>query len=285
MAGLLSKSKELLRLIPDLQCHDCKCVPGPNENQKHRYSCMDASHILCEEHKTKCPCGSKVGTTPSPFIAKVLQDLPWMCENYKTGCQEIKMNVEDLEHHQRKCIYRKVFCPTIATIEKNCQSNKILFKDVIEHLETSHKGDCFDSGKKNGFKLQLDGYGLKTGIFWHPTKFTSTCGATFFTAATTVKDSVCLWVIFFGSSDEAENYSCSISKEIKIGKKFHEFNYIGTVHTIDEKADDIIASGSLLSIGINVAQRSLDEEEKLGFEITIRNLKEEAKDDDNESGI
>ena len=60
MAGLLSKNKELLRLIPDLQCHDCKSVPGPNENQKNRYSCFDASHILCEEHKAKCPCGSKV---------------------------------------------------------------------------------------------------------------------------------------------------------------------------------------------------------------------------------
>ena len=63
MAGCLSKSKELLRLIPDLQCHNCKSVPGPNENQKNRYSCLNAnaSHILCEEHKTKCPCGSKVG--------------------------------------------------------------------------------------------------------------------------------------------------------------------------------------------------------------------------------
>ena len=63
MAGCLSKSKELLRLIPDLQCHNCKSVPGPNENQKNRYSCLNenSSHILCEEHKNKCPCGSKVG--------------------------------------------------------------------------------------------------------------------------------------------------------------------------------------------------------------------------------
>ena len=66
MSGLHSKSKELLRLIPDLQCHDCKSVPGPNENQKNRYSCIDSSHILCEEHKTKCPCGSKVNNFLKP---------------------------------------------------------------------------------------------------------------------------------------------------------------------------------------------------------------------------
>ena len=68
MAGFLSKSKELLRLIPDLQCHDCKSVPGPNEKQKNRYSCMDASHILCEEHKVKCPCGSKVNKFIKPSM-------------------------------------------------------------------------------------------------------------------------------------------------------------------------------------------------------------------------
>ena len=127
--------------------------------------------------------------------------------------------------------------------------------------------------------------GLKNGSNWNPTKFTSTCGATFFAAAVTVKDSVCVWVIFMGSSDEAENYSSSISIENKIGKKFNKFNFTGSVHTIDEKADDIIASGSLLSIGIDTAQRSLNKDKELKFKITIRNLKEEAKDEDIESGI
>ena len=33
MAELLSKREELLQFIPDLQCHKCKNVPGPNGNQ------------------------------------------------------------------------------------------------------------------------------------------------------------------------------------------------------------------------------------------------------------
>ena len=127
--------------------------------------------------------------------------------------------------------------------------------------------------------------GLKNGSYWMPTKLTSTCGAVFFTGAQCSKDSICLWVTLMGSSDEAENYSSSISIENKIGKKFNKFNFTGSVHTLDEKADDIIASGSLLSIGINTAKRSLNEKKQLIFEITIRSLKEEAKDDDNESGI
>ena len=67
-----------------------------------------------------------------------------------------------------------------------------------------------------------------------------------------------------------------------IGEKFI---FSGPVDTLDQGGDEIIASESLLTIGINAAKRSLNEEKQLNFEITIRNLKEEAKDDDNESGI
>ena len=109
MAVFLSKCEELLKLIPELQCHKCKNVPGPNLKlkQKNCYSCFDSSHTLCEKQKTKCPCGSLVGKSPSPVIAKLLQNLPWMCKNYKMGCREINMNKNDLYHHHRKCIYRK----------------------------------------------------------------------------------------------------------------------------------------------------------------------------------
>ena len=75
---MASKHEELLGLISELQCHECKKVPGPT--QKDRYSCTDAAHTLCEEHKANCPCGSLVGKIPSPFIAKFLQD-----KNFLTG--------------------------------------------------------------------------------------------------------------------------------------------------------------------------------------------------------
>ena len=133
MAGILSTSKEeeLLRIIPELQCHKCKNVPGLTENLRNRYFCLKASHTLCEDHNIKCPCGSKVSRKPSPLVAKFIQNLPWMCQNYKSGCREIKEKVEDLQHHQRKCIYRLVFCPNILCN----QEGKIIFKDVIDHLK------------------------------------------------------------------------------------------------------------------------------------------------------
>ena len=282
MAGSLSKLEELLGLIPELLCHNCKSVPGPNEKQKNRYSCINAAHTLCEDHKTECPCGSKVVKSPSRVIAKLLQNLPWMCQNYKTGCRESNTDVEELEHHQGKCIYRQIFCPNVVC------NNKVIFKDVIDHLKTFHKLKIIEHkmipGKVNTYHVRLDNSNnFSSGSAWVPCKITTSCGAVFFTVGKAIANTVYFWTIFLGSSDEARRYSCKYSVMSKIGEKF---NFDGPVHTLDKECMDIIDFGSLLMIGVNAARRSTTNENKVfEMEITIRNLKEEAKDDDLESGV
>ena len=124
---------------------------------------------------------------------------------------------------------------------------------------------------------------LDDGDSWRASKMTSACGAVFFTAGYVKNETVYFWLQLLGSSDEAKKYLCTISVKNKIGNE--EFNYSGTVHTLDKGYEDIIASGSLLSIGVDAAKRSLDDQNSLEVEFTIRNLKEEAKDDDMESGV
>ena len=111
-----AKCQELLRFIPDLQCHKCKDVPGPSGSDKNRYSCVDLSHTLCEKDKLRCPCGSLVVKNPSPITARLLEDLPWMCQNYKRGCREIQFDIGGLEFHQRKCIFRQIQCPDLKCL-------------------------------------------------------------------------------------------------------------------------------------------------------------------------
>merc|ERR1712173_337730 len=77
MERIQSKCEELLNILPYVQCHDCKDVPGPCRKTRNRYSCVDGSHVLCENHKEKCPCGSLVVKNPSMTIAKMLENLPW----------------------------------------------------------------------------------------------------------------------------------------------------------------------------------------------------------------
>ena len=194
------------------------------------------------------------------------------------------MNVEDLEHHQGKCIYRQVFCPHVDCEKKG----KVLFNDVIDHLEI-----CLEepveveemlNGEANKFLVFCDtDFNFANRFYWFPTKMTSTCGAVFFTSGCVENKTVYFWLHLLGSSDEAKKYLCTISIKNEIENE--KFIYSGRVHTLDKGYKDIIASGSLLSIGVDAAKRSLNDQKKLEVEITIRNLKEEAKDDDMESGV
>ena len=107
MAAILAKYELLEKLKPDLQCYKCKDLPGPHRDQRKRYSCIDASHLLCEKDKAKCPCGSFVGTNPSTIIDKLLEGFPYkMCDNYAAGCCVIEMSTGDFQRHQRYCPFR-----------------------------------------------------------------------------------------------------------------------------------------------------------------------------------
>ena len=78
------------------------------------------------------------------------------------------------------------------------------------------------------------------------------------------------------------NFTCSYSvktSELKL-------DYTGPVHTLDKCRDEIVSSGLCFTLAKNTVKRSLVEKrEPLEVWITIRNLKEEAKDDNEESGI
>jgi len=285
MASSLLKSKcdELLKYLPDLQCRKCKNIPGPDGDQRNRYYCINESHSLCEEHKAECPCGSKVGKRPSPIVAKLLEDLPWMCRNYEKGCREINMNVEDLEHHQRKCIFRQVFCLWLLCKEK------AMFKDVIEHYETLHqklKEPKIVNEETNKWTIKVTAKGVDlnnyTDYSWYPWKVTTSYGNDFIMVAYLVRKIFHFWPYFFGSVDEVTKFDCLCSFKSQTGV---EFTYRGPVHTLDKGKDDIIASGSFFAIPINAVNFSLDEEKGNEVEVTIRNLKEEAKDSDTSSGV
>ena len=74
-------------------------------------------------------------------------------------------------------------------------------------------------------------------------------------------------MLFFGSSEEARNYSCKIAIKTKFG---NEISYYGPVHAIDIKEKAILNSGHLSLIGSNTKILTTE------IEVTIQNLKSEA---------
>merc|ERR1712080_81310 len=121
-----------------------------------------------------------------------------MCQNYEDGCREIKMNAEELEYHQEKCIFRPVFCP-----DWFCNEKKVMFKDVNDHLVTVHKNN-------NEWKMVNGEANKWTPFFtfkdvapssWRPHKMTNTDGDVFYGVAnfTEIVSSFYLWIYFLGS--------------------------------------------------------------------------------------
>ena len=87
------------------------------------------------------------------------------------------------------------------------------------------------------------------------------------------REVVHIWILFFGTSEEARNYSCRVSIENKFG---NEFNYSGPVHTLDKSEEAIVNSGFLLLIGSSAAKKLVNKNNNLKIEVTIQNLKKEA---------
>ena len=129
---------------------------------------------------------------PSKSIAKKVQSLPWMCQNFRWGCREVKVDVKTLETHHGECKFRKVICPLAVEFcprevddgELICEGKKICFKDIFDHLNTVHKNNWYEiNGESNKWTVMIkmkgpQGY-LKDGRSWDPSKMTSTNGDVF----------------------------------------------------------------------------------------------------------
>ena len=281
------KTESLEKIIESLQCYECKAVPGPNGEHRNRFRCVDNLHPLCETCKTKCKCGSLVGICPCPTIHQILEELPWFCPHYKTGCRETYVKAEDIDEHQKNCIFRMIYCP--SNISPNGCKEKILFKNISNHLEacTFKIEYGFPTIETENNKCTIHLHTItkdnqRIGA-WKPKEFKSIDGMTFYLVGhwSKNKDYVHFWIYFLGSPQEAKNYAYTLST----GKPGDKFTYQGHVKPLDEGCHDIIAKQSGFAIGIEAMKRLEDKNNQLAVEVTFHDLKEEAKDTDMESGV
>ena len=96
---------------------------------------------------------------------------------------------------------------------------------------------------------------------------------------------VYFWIYVLGSRFEAKNFTYTLSATSKNGTKSLFYDH---VKPLDEAARDIIAKKSAFMIGFEFA-KMLREERNENMEwqmdVTVHALKEEVKDDNEESGV
>jgi hypothetical protein len=115
---------------------------------------------------------------------------------------------------------------------------------------------------------------------WDASKL-SLNGAQFFCQMIHINERFYIWVYYYGSKEAAKNYNCVIKA---YSGDNEEFSYIGAPRSLDESEDDIINGEHGLMLGCGQAKRIVLEE-KMNYSVKISCPKEEAKEEDVESGI
>jgi hypothetical protein len=182
------------------------------------------------------------------------------------------LTLESLLYHEVECQFRGIFCPF-----EQCQKEVpyIVFKNLDDHLTEYHKDILSENTS------YIESY-FKNFSSWStpsPTKLVLNNAQFFLVMAREKwpKGRFYIWVYYYGSPEEAKNYHCSI----KLFGDGEEFIYNGPPRSLDESKDQIIGEDHALSLGFC----RVPCEKTLKYSVKISCPKDEAKDEDVESGI
>ena len=135
---------------------------------------------------------------------KIKIKIRFKCENSGRGCQE-KLDKENLEVHQNECIYRLIKCTGfIGSCESQVQFHKLL--DHLNHLETKPGRIIYSTFGKR-FQTEFFNCLQTTKMVTFPLKKFVVSNVTFFNMCILLNDSFYHWIVLYGSSSEAKNYS------------------------------------------------------------------------------
>ena len=161
---------------------------------------------------------------------------------------------------------------------------KVLAQNVVQHLEETH---CKMASLIKNERQRMTLFGnaiLGNNCYFTPFKFEIEGRSFIFCGK--IKDKIhhC-WVYIIGSPDEAKHFSFVLKF---LGKNASAASNIfeGKVSAIDESFDTLMGAGKCFTI----AHRSfmaqfVDSDGRHEFSLDIKNLKEEVKDENYESGI
>ena len=281
------KKQMFKTFLPKLVCSYCKAVPGFEDSEKERYKCGMKGHNLCKEcskyfGNDECPVcglgqGSKVSKLPCDITSTLLETLPFVaCKNYKNGCQEIFEQKN--EEHSGRCEHREIFCPW-----EDCR--KLMpFKCLIDHIaEVTHKS-FLEKVSFDGVVKLIRSNNSGRNVFFVPALLTSTKNdyeKFIFCSARKIDGSLYCVVYYFGPSNEVQNYKYSVTLT---GPK-EEITYVGTPIELEKNILEIANNHESFGISETIYLRLLNKEYKLDFTLKVTNLKEEAKDENDDSGL
>ena len=287
MASNLDNLRETVTKIRnDLACQICEDPAKPGK--KRWYRCLNLHQICqdCKMKRKKCSCGEPISKKYCKQTEQLLsvKRLKLNCCYWKNGCQEV-VDESAMEEHVSKCVYRLVPCLTLAQNYGKCDA-KVTFKDAMEHFLVHHKLNYLKAELKvkNSRQAQITSFVDHDGHSYRPTKF-SLNHQTFLFFMKISENIVYFWVYIVGSPEEAKHFAYTL----KLFGDEVTHTTEGKVAAIDESFDALFNAGKCFTIShkgfiAQILDRT-DGGRKFEYSLEIRNLKEEVKDENYESGI
>ena len=276
-AELEVKKQLLLNMANVIQCSVCKMPPSTLTIEFLRCKSKHLICNLCKEDGKDC-CNSNVPYETCAVVSELMNQIGLViCRNKKNGCQEVKSHDEMLEHEE-ECQFRVVRC-----ISCFC-NKKIVF---LDSLTTYHEGHSHDpdqkrlrSGTQQKLSLNFKEKALSKEHSW--TWVIKETTMTFVNKVLSKDKLVRIWCYILGSPKEAEHFQYELKIKKEAGK---ETKFFGKVRSINEDYKSFLESDDTFEMSHGMVKKYLNEESNLEYTFNIRNLKEEAKDEDFESGI
>jgi hypothetical protein len=287
-----AKSESQIRMDVQKELHDelfdflvCQsCEEEPKEG--HIYTCNSGDHATCNacfQTIKVCKCKANIKHR-NKVLEKMRATMPLSCKFRKNGCTAV-LTLDSLVYHEDDCQWRPIVCPVFVP----CNNKKIIFNLFDDHMTEHHTvianqshesfieekivpvnaDECFNNAPKRH-------------IVWGTTKL-SLNGAQFFRMMRMDQKNYrfYLWVYYYGFKEDAKNYNCTIKV---FGGDYEEFIYKGHPSSLDESREEVIDGDCCLSISRSQAKRIVAEG-KMNCSVKICCPKEEARDEDVESGV
>ena len=182
---------------------------------------------------------------------------------------------DDMKKHEEVCVYRPIYCPDLSC------SEKVTYVGLMDHFGEAHKYCEIKTVMNNSkFKIKTKiGTDVSARCFL-PTLI-KTFDQNFFVEVVIDDEFLFSWIYIHGDPDSAKNYGY----EVKVSTLFAKMNISERVHSLTKHSNDVKKGCLAFSMPKVRLEEFLDEDSNLVLEYQIRNLKEEAKEDNVESGI
>merc|ERR1712062_429817 len=209
-------------------------------------------------------------------LQTLMAQLPVVCEYKSYGCQEILMK-EDMMKHEQGCLLTPPYCPGL-----NC-TQRSTYHGLMKHVTQVHKGLDVIEKKKFVITSKIDA-SLKSQKL--ATTRISAFDCTFFEVGTITGvwsgQFMFKWIYILADPNVAKNFYYHVKIKNASGV---ELTFNDQVRSLSESYNDITGSFKAFFIPIARVKEFMDDNSQMVFEYQIRNMKEEAKDDNEESGI